>query len=50
MNILKRIGPEINPCETPDNKTRNTLYVLFIFTFCLRPFHPNLGGLFRGSF
>ena len=32
MKMLKRNGPKIDPCGTPDNKTWKTLYVLFIFT------------------
>ena len=31
-------GPKIDPCGTQSNKTWKTLYVLFIFTFCLLPF------------
>ena len=37
MKMLKRMGPKIDPCGTPDNKTWETLYVLFIFTFCFLP-------------
>ena len=32
------MGPKIDPCGTPDNKTRKALYVLFYFTFCFLPF------------
>ena len=39
MKMLKRMGPKIEPCGTPDNKTWKTLYVLFIFTFCFLPFN-----------
>ena len=38
MNMLKRMGPKIDPCGTSDNKTWKTLYVLLIFTFCFLPF------------
>ena len=31
MKMLKRMGPKIDPCGTPDNKTWKTLHVLFIF-------------------
>ena len=32
MKMLKRMGPKIDLCGTPDNKIWKTLYVLFIFT------------------
>ena len=38
MKMLKRMGPKIDPCKTPDNKTWKTLYVLVIFTFYFLPF------------
>ena len=31
IKMLKRTGPKIDPCRTPDNETWKTLYVLFIF-------------------
>ena len=38
INILKRSGPSIEPWQTPDKSTWNTLWVLLIFTFCFRLF------------
>ena len=35
-NILKRIGPNIEPCGTPDKIFWNALKMLFILTFCFR--------------
>ena len=37
-NILKRIGPNIKPCGTPDKMFWNALKMLFILTFCFRSF------------
>ena len=38
MKMLKRMGPKIDPCGTPNNKTYKAINVLFIFTFCFLPF------------
>ena len=35
-NILKRIGPNIEPCGTPDKMFWNALKTLFILTFYFR--------------
>ena len=37
-NILKRIGPNIEPCGTPDKIFWNALKMLFILIFCFRSF------------
>ena len=37
-NILKRIGPNIEPCGTPDKMFWKALEMLFILTFCFRSF------------
>ena len=39
-NILKRIGPNTDPCSTPDKMFWKALKVkiLFILTFCFRSF------------
>ena len=37
-NMLKRIGPNIEPCGTADKMYCNALKMLFILTFCFRLF------------
>ena len=36
ISILKRIGPNIEPCGTPDKIFWNALKMLFILAFCFR--------------
>ena len=33
-NILNNIGPNIDPCGTPDSNVRKSLKKLLTFTFC----------------
>ena len=33
-NILTNIGPNIDPCGTPDSNERKSLKTLLAFTFC----------------
>ena len=35
---MKKIGPNIEPCGTPDKIFWNALKMLFILTFCFRSF------------
>ena len=37
-NILNKIGPSIEPCDTPDIIISKRLEILLIHTFCLRSF------------
>ena len=37
-NALKRIGPNKEPCGTPDKMFWNALRILFILTFCFQSF------------
>ena len=39
-NILNNIGPNIDPCGTPDSNARKSLKKLLTFTFCLLRLFP----------
>ena len=38
IKMLKKIGPNMEPCGTPESNSLKGLYVLLILTFCLRRF------------
>ena len=38
MKMLKRTGPYMEPCRTPEGNSLKRVYVLLILTFCSRCF------------